>query len=762
MNLLPLMARHAARILLVELVIVFLPAGRILADSIVLSEQWRDLSYSTATGNYTSTDTGTLNASLTLAGLASLSDTDWSNLVVTISPFASPGSYFSSAAMSGAPGTGGSVSATKATFYFQGTDTNGNSVNIERLIFSRAGNVLTIADQTLNPPAYQPPMSFLAANYFEVNGPIAGTTLYQVNLQGNLRDGSVFSANVSKVIYLTGTDTVTNNAAQVPFDHIQIQGVADFTPPTLTAITPRVSGSVTNALLDVVVEATDSYGVTNVEFYLNELDYGPGIFDGTNKWSMNLALLPGTNTVQTVATDANANVSPTNLLVMTYADPVTKPNSISFSEHLQDSLTDGSYVVGQDVGVLNAAWTIPGLNSMSDDIWTNLVLTFSFGNYSFSGGLADASILTGTNAGFYEATYYDFFGTISSGNIQDVLVSRSGNTLLLVGAIGNPAFQTPPDCAGVYDFVSTDYLGSGGPIQGSQGFALTLQDQTTGSNYANISGPLFFTGTDVITYDAGGDELDNIQVAGGMDLVTPSLSSVSPAASLSTSNGLLTVAVKAIDNFGVTNVEFYWDGQDFGPGTCAGAPATTNIWSLMFALAPGTNWFQTVATDVAGNHSPTNLLTVTYVNRQTNASAIRLAEEYRDDAQVDALGETNFEFTQDVGILTAALPVSGLQAMTGETWSNLQFSLAFGQISFSNSLLAADVLTPTNASFNVMGLDLNSKLINLEQLTITRSGDTLLVFKRTGNASYAFANTPSSRDLSAAWAARSRLNSRSR
>ena len=103
----------------------------------------------------------------------------------------------------------------------------------------------------------------------------------------------------------------------------------------------------------MVVEATDSYGVTNVEFYLNELDYGPGIFDGTNKWSMNLALLPGTNTVQTVATDANANVSPTNLLVMTYADPVTKPNSISFSEHLQDSLTDGqgdSYVVRPGCG----------------------------------------------------------------------------------------------------------------------------------------------------------------------------------------------------------------------------------------------------------------------------------------------------------------------------------------------------------------------------------------------------------------------------
>ena len=508
-----------------------------------------------------------------------------------------------------------------------------------------------------------------------------------------------------------------------------------------------VSATVTNALLTVRVKATDNFGVTNVEYYFNEQDYGPGIFDGTNQWSMNFALWPGVNLIQTVATDTNGNYSATNDLTMTSVNKETNADLITFCEHLVDSSqtdTQGNVsVVSQDVGVLNLVVTIPGVGALSANVWSNLDLIFSFGDFSFSQSLQTANVLTASNALFFVDLENGGFGN------QDVLVSaaavtvsRSGNTLGLVAGIGNPNFSQANQgfFFSPYDFVALDYQGWGGPIQAVQAFSLNLQDDITTNSYANISYPIYITGMDVTNSDGSRDELDDIQASGTADFTPPRLISVSPAASLTTTNGLLNIQVEATDNTGATNVEFYWNGQDFGPGACAGVLGATNVWSLLFALVPGTHWFQTVATDGSGNNSATNRLAVTCVNRQTNASMIQFVEHYVDDFQADGLGDTNYTFSQDAGILSAALPVPGLQTMPADTWSNLLFSLSFADISFSNSLAAADVLTATNATFRTTGSDLNGNLIDLAQLTVSRSGNTLVVFLQTGNPSYSFAN----------------------
>ena len=201
--------------------------GRAAGDSIVLTEAWQDKSYSADTGSYISTDTGTLNASLTFPGLSAFSATDWSNLVVTISmsPY-QQGSSFNWESMGDAPATGGSLTPTSATFFFQGDDTNGNSVNIEKIVFTRAGNVLTIADQSLNPAAYQPPMSLLAANYLDGTNKITDAQVYEVDLQDELSNGTNFEDSVVRTLYITGTDAITTNPLGAEFDKISITGVA--------------------------------------------------------------------------------------------------------------------------------------------------------------------------------------------------------------------------------------------------------------------------------------------------------------------------------------------------------------------------------------------------------------------------------------------------------------------------------------------------------------------------------------------------------
>jgi hypothetical protein len=103
---------------------------------------------------------------------------------------------------------------------------------------------------------------------------------------------------------------------------------------------------------------------------------------------------------------------------------------------------------------------------------------------------------------------------------------------------------------------------------------------------------------------------------------------------------------------------------------------------------------------------------------------------------------TNFNFNQDVGVLTAALFVPGLASLSADTWSNLVFAFSFGDLDYSNSLTTADVLSPTSATFYTTFYYGTSSSATLEQLTLTRSGNTLLVFKRTGNPSYTTDNSP--------------------
>jgi hypothetical protein len=121
--------------------------GTVFADSINLSETWKDLKFTDDFGMI-SKDTGTLTASLTIPGLSSISKNDWSNMLVSVTMSPYQGSQFSSDVMSDAPNYGGTVTATSATFFFQEVDTNFNYVNVEKITFSYSGDTLTINDST--------------------------------------------------------------------------------------------------------------------------------------------------------------------------------------------------------------------------------------------------------------------------------------------------------------------------------------------------------------------------------------------------------------------------------------------------------------------------------------------------------------------------------------------------------------------------------------------------------------------------------------
>jgi len=699
----------------------------VLADSMTVSETWKD---NTSGGVYSSsTDTGTFNASLTVPGLSSSTANDWSNLVVTVNSGGLQLGNFSDN-MADAPNSGGTVSATSATFYYQLQDTNGNSVNAFKLTFSKSGSTFTIAGQTVNPAAVQPPWSILAENFDDSTGlstfPFTDPASCEVVLQNSVAGTNY--ADVVRTIFISGTNTISYDTNGYELNNIRLSGAADFTPPTLTAVLPTGTLTTTNALLTVQVRATDSVGVANVEFYLNGMDYGSGVPGVSSLWSMNFALPPGTNVIRTRAIDAAGNYSSANNLSVTYADKQTTANLITYSEQWLDSEQTNSlgvlFSASQDVGTLNAAWLIPGLQGFTANTWSNLMLSVAFGNLNFSGSLMMANVLTSSNAVFYVNTISDPNNNLVTDDYLSV--ARSGNTLVLAYETGNPSYA---DRSPLW---ANEYLGLNGAVQAAQLFGLSLQDGLTQNIYTNISKTVAISGTDTVTDDAFGNELNNVQISGAANFTPPMLTPVSPAVPLTTTNDLLTVQVRATDSVGVANVEFYLNGSDYG----SGVPGVSNLWSMNFALLSGTNVIRAQATDVNGNNSATNIL-VTYVNQQTTANLITYSEQWLDSEQTNSLGVL-FSASQDVGTLNAAWLIPGLKSFSANTWSNLMLSVAFGNLNFSGSLMTANVLTSSNAVFYVNTIsDPNNNLVTDDYLSVARSGNTLVLACETGNPSYA-------------------------
>ena len=694
------------------------------ATVIAFAEDWLESAQTNRLGNQVilAQDTGLLNAALTIAGLQAMPATTWSNLSLTLSF----GSFSRTESLSGAE----VLTPNQAVFYYtDSADTNATPDVVEQLTVSRVANTLLLAARVGNPTYLTPPdLDFVASNYLGQAGRISEAAFLGLVLV----DGSTKNtyASVSQPVFVAGTNTLTQDPHGNNVNHIQLVGAADFIPPTLTAVAPGTGTTLTNGLVTVQVRAMDNIGVDHVEFFLNGQDFGSGLAGLSNLWSMNFALAIGSNTVQTVATDASGNKSATNRLQLVYVYPQTNASVITFAEARQDSgqagLLGPDFIVTQDTGLLNAALAVSGLHAMSANTWSNLSLTVTFGSFSRTESLLSADVLTPSQAVFYYADPNDL--SADPVMVGQLTVSRVVNTLLIAARVGNPTYRTPPDL----DFVASNYLGQAGIIRDEAFFGLTLVDGLTSNSYATVAQPVFVTGSNLLTLDPRGSVLNNVQLTGAADFIPPGLTAVSPASSATVTNGLLTVQVKATDNMGVANVEFYFNGQDFGPGIFAGS----NLWASSFALAPGTNLIQSVATDWSGNVSATNALAMVYVNPLTNANLIALTEYWQDSAQTDRLGDA-FLLSQDTGVLNAALTVPGLRTMSGSTWSNLSLTLTCGNagnFSFTNSLAAARMLTTNQAVFFFTDpSDYSVTPDAIGQLVVSRVGNTLLLAARMGN-----------------------------
>ncbi|MGA2246851.1 MAG: Ig-like domain-containing protein [Verrucomicrobiota bacterium] len=435
-------------------------------------------------------------------------------------------------------------------------------------------------------------------------------------------------------------------------------------------------------------------------------------------------------------------------------------DSITVSETWKDNTLHGVYFSSSDTGTFNGSLTIPGLSAFTANDWSNLLVTINAPNLStgensagvvtnFSDFMADApnygGSITATSATF--VFQLDDTNQVLRNAFQ-MNFSRSGNTLTISGKTLNPpALGGGPWSIVAWNYFDPESLGETFVITNDPiSCEVTLQNSTTLQQYADIVKTIYVDGINVITYDSESNELFNIRVTGAADYTPPILTAESPTSALTTTNSLLTAKVKATDNIGVANVEFFLNGSDYGSGVIG----PSSLWFLSFALPPGTNVLRTLATDVSGNNSPTNSISVIYVNKQTNANAITFSDHWLDSSQTDYYGDL-FDVSQDNGTLNAALLVPELKSMSASTWSNLLLTITFGDINYTNSLSQAHVLTASTAIFDVHDTyDSDSNLVTDVQMSLTRLGGTLVLAYETANPTYDY-NNPIIADFYFGW-----------
>jgi hypothetical protein len=291
------------------------------SDSVKFYESYKDVIVTVAgTPQPASVDTNYFSASITVPGLHALTLQQWTNLDVEIGLgpsqiFANILSYSSS------------ITSTSATFAISGTrNSDGVTVKIGTATIRRSGDVLTMTSVQNKSSAVDAP-SLVADNYLGLQGTVTDMPPFTIHLG---QPDNSFSFDTNRNVYAKGTAQVGHSADGTELDTLVISGAADYTGPTVALIAPANLLRTTNGLLTAGLRATDTHGISDVQFSLNSTnaaDFDSGTLDlsTTNVWTNVFGLLPGVNKIRARAFDFDGNVSTTAVVTVTFAviQPIT-------------------------------------------------------------------------------------------------------------------------------------------------------------------------------------------------------------------------------------------------------------------------------------------------------------------------------------------------------------------------------------------------------------------------------------------------------
>jgi hypothetical protein len=600
------------------------------ADSISFTDKWQD---SVVAGTVVSQDTGTLTATVTVPGLANLSEDQLGEITPTVNfgelqfsePFIDANSH----------------TTTSATFLDTETNNSGHEVTIASITFSRSGDVLTITANANNPITAQPPFSIIAQQYLGTNGPIKDQEPVTIGLSGALE------YNLQKTVFITGTGSVTQSQSNT-LDSVQVSGSVDYTAPKLTITAPKANQVWSNADFTVTGTAIDSFGISNVFVSLNNGGWTAAILsNGGSNWTTGVTLTPGTNTIAAYAVDDAGNLSTTDTVSFVYILSATLTVLTNGDGNVTPNDNGALLQIGKQYSLKAEPAKGFGLVNWTDgdgNVLTNgVTLTFIMAsNLTFVANFKDITPPTITitapkadqkwsNADFTvtgtakdNVTVSNVFVSLNKGDWTAATLSDGGSNWS-VGVTLTPGTNTiaayalgTGDNLSTTDKVSIIYILSARLIVETNGDGSVSPDYNgdlleIGASYsmkataAKGFGFTYWSGSVPMTNDPTlkFTMASNLTIIANFKDVTPPVATITfPTAKQLWSNTVITVTGKASDNVGVASVWVQINGGDWTEAETANV--FTNWSATNLTVVFGTNTVRAYAVDEAGNISPTN------------------------------------------------------------------------------------------------------------------------------------------------------------
>jgi hypothetical protein len=410
----------------------------------------------------------------------------------------------------------------KATFEIQDPNTLANigsvTVSWTATTLSVTGSASEDAEDLLGMEMMFAGESTGSPTNYILNTPISGFFAeISVTLDASDNGGGTFNYD-NATVPVTGTDKETDpnpdGNGPYPLETGSVTGTVDLTPPSLSITSPSAGFKVyaTNPVVNLEGHASDSFGITDIEYYVNddtnnptETDQFPGDA-GTNSvsWtaSVNLSQVGqvGSNVVTVYATDTLGN---TNFVSRTFI----------WSETNSAVVAVNPTIAGKVTGIHNGE-----------------VLQIGFG-YSVTA--------SSTNKDWIFSDWTDVSGDILSSNVTFEYVDTDGT--LTANFVPNPFYNANPagasDLAGAYtglfydtnnrvELTDAGYISV--TVTDTGGFSGKLYLASTGSSFS-LSGQLAVASNGLIaTADLGPIKVNaseylsvNLQVATDTNLSDP-------------------------------------------------------------------------------------------------------------------------------------------------------------------------------------------------------------------------------------------------
>ncbi len=511
------------------------------------------------------------------------------------------------------------------------------------------------------------------------------------------------------VLTATATDTGGNTASDA------ITVTVDNDGPSVTITAPADGSTVSGSVL-VVTDATDTVGVSQVEFFVDGTSIGVDS-NGADGWSVNWSTSTspdGTAAVSATATDLNSktasdaiSVTVDNAAAGVVLYVVGNPSSItSGAAAVIDRLEADGYVVTViDDNVVTAAdaagtsFVIIGSSTNSSAVGTKFVgvaqpvwnaKPWNFDDMGYTGTTSgvDFGSSSSTTIDIVDATHPIAVGL--SGTVGFTTSNRSESW-------GQPAVAA--DVVATVNGLPTIFVYEAGDL---------LADGSTAAG-CRLTFPLFTSAPTKFTTDAWAMFDAMADFAGGGCVIVPAnppptMAVTSPAGG-STLTGIETVTATATDPDGVAQVEFFIDGVSIGVDTddsdgwsSSWDTTATGDGAAVMVTATGTDSLGASGSDsvlvAVDNDGPT--VTITAPN---DGSTVGGTISVVADA-VDAVGVAQVEFFVDGGSI-------GVDTDGGNGWSVLWDTTAFSG-STAVSATATDTSSATDSDAIAVTVDNSS------------------------------------------------------